>query len=197
MAVASDAAAWRLFETAFQQSKNPMSLVDGNRRLIRVNPALIELVGYKPSDVLGRDSWDFVADDRPSVEEWRAAVYAGDMTGSMDVVSANGEIVHTQFAVHPDIVGGQRVVLMVTLNASRWGRHFRRGDTETSGHLSDREREVVQMVAMGATSPEIAKSLHISPHTVRKHVNSAMNKVGARSRAQLVAKVLVATATGA
>ena len=42
----------------------------------------------------------------------------------------------------------------------------------------------------GETGPEIAEQLHISHATVRTHVRNAMAKVGARSRAHLVAKAL-------
>jgi DNA-binding CsgD family transcriptional regulator len=45
---------------------------------------------------------------------------------------------------------------------------------------------------MGATGPEIAEDLHISHDTVRSHVRNAMTKLGARSRAHLVAKALAA-----
>jgi DNA-binding CsgD family transcriptional regulator len=56
--------------------------------------------------------------------------------------------------------------------------------------LSEREREVLRLVAHGRTGPEIADELHISPDTARTHVSNAMTKMGARSRAQLVAKAL-------
>jgi DNA-binding CsgD family transcriptional regulator len=100
--------------------------------------------------------------------------------------------VRVQFAVHPEAVTGQRLVLFVGLALSRWGRHFRRSPdgADPLGELSAREREVLGLVALGATSPEIASQLHISHNTVRKHVNSAMRKLGARSRAHLVAKAL-------
>lgn len=52
--------------------------------------------------------------------------------------------------------------------------------------LTARERELVTMVATGATNAEIAASLVISEATVKTHVNRAMMKVGARDRAQLV-----------
>jgi len=45
-------------------------------------------------------------------------------------------------------------------------------------------------VALGGTSPEIADQLQISHHTVRTHLRNSMAKVGARSRAHLVAKAL-------
>lgn len=58
------------------------------------------------------------------------------------------------------------------------------------GLLSEREREVVRLVAQGRTGPEIADELHIARDTVRTHVSNAMTKMGARSRAELVAKAL-------
>ena len=44
------------------------------------------------------------------------------------------------------------------------------------------------MIALGLSGPEIATELHLSHATVRTHVRNAMNKLGASSRAHLVAK---------
>jgi DNA-binding NarL/FixJ family response regulator len=52
--------------------------------------------------------------------------------------------------------------------------------------LTDREREVVGLVALGLSNEEIAETLVISPATAKTHVSRAMMKVGARDRAQLV-----------
>jgi DNA-binding NarL/FixJ family response regulator len=52
--------------------------------------------------------------------------------------------------------------------------------------LTEREREVVALVARGLTNDEIASRLFVSPLTAKTHVNRAMTKVGARDRAQLV-----------
>lgn len=52
--------------------------------------------------------------------------------------------------------------------------------------LTDREREVMLLVAGGLTNQEIAETLTISPHTAKTHVNRTMMKLGARDRAQLV-----------
>jgi len=56
--------------------------------------------------------------------------------------------------------------------------------------LTQRERAVIDLVATGKASQEIGKALHISPATVRTHVRNAMAKVGAHTRAQLIAIVL-------
>lgn len=52
--------------------------------------------------------------------------------------------------------------------------------------LTEREREVVALVAFGLTNEEIAAELVLSPATARTHVSRAMIKLQARDRAQLV-----------
>ena len=52
--------------------------------------------------------------------------------------------------------------------------------------LTEREREVLLLVARGRSNQEIAADLHISPHTAKTHVNRVMTKVHAHDRAQLV-----------
>jgi DNA-binding NarL/FixJ family response regulator len=52
--------------------------------------------------------------------------------------------------------------------------------------LTDREREVMVLVALGLTNEEIANRLVISIATAKTHVGRAMRKVGAHDRAQLV-----------
>ncbi|TDO48395.1 DNA-binding NarL/FixJ family response regulator [Kribbella sp. VKM Ac-2527] len=52
--------------------------------------------------------------------------------------------------------------------------------------LTNREREVVTLVARGLSNDEIARKMVISPATAKTHVSRAMTKVQARDRAQLV-----------
>jgi DNA-binding NarL/FixJ family response regulator len=60
------------------------------------------------------------------------------------------------------------------------------GVTPSLDVLTDREREVMGLVAEGLTNEEIAERLFVSPATAKTHVSRAMVKLGARDRAQLV-----------
>jgi len=53
--------------------------------------------------------------------------------------------------------------------------------------LSKREREILQRVADGATTRQVASDLGISPHTVKTHLERIFEKLGANDRAQAVA----------
>lgn len=58
---------------------------------------------------------------------------------------------------------------------------------EASGVLlSGREREVLGLIGSGATNPEIAAALHLSPHTVKEHTSALYRKLEVRNRAEAV-----------
>lgn len=52
--------------------------------------------------------------------------------------------------------------------------------------LSEREREVLDLIAAGSTNREIAGRLFLSPHTVKEHTSALYRKLGARNRAEAV-----------
>ena len=58
--------------------------------------------------------------------------------------------------------------------------------TAVLGQLTDREREVLELVANGQSNAEIASSRYVSHATVKTHVSRLLMKLDARDRAQLV-----------
>ncbi len=59
-------------------------------------------------------------------------------------------------------------------------------DRATWDGLTDREREILGLIAQGRTSPEIAGELTLSPHTVQSHRDHIMAKLGLHSKAALI-----------
>jgi two-component system response regulator DesR len=52
--------------------------------------------------------------------------------------------------------------------------------------LTEREREVLEMIAGGSTNREIADRLFLSPHTVKDHTSALYRKMKARNRAEAI-----------
>jgi PAS domain S-box-containing protein len=179
-----------LFMGAFTRSRNAMVLLDERRRFVDVNGAYVQLVGYRRSALLGRQVSEFVIGGPiVSEREWRAALRQGQFTAVGDLRREDGGQVRVEFAGHPATVAGQQLVLFVALTTSRRRRRFPAAPPEPAP-LSNRELEVVRLIALGASGPEIAQELDVAHNTVRTHVRNSMTKLGARSRAQLVAMLL-------
>jgi len=59
-------------------------------------------------------------------------------------------------------------------------------DVASFDGLTDREREILQLIAEGKTAAQIAEDLHISPHTVQSHRDNIMTKLDLHNRAALI-----------
>jgi DNA-binding NarL/FixJ family response regulator len=79
----------------------------------------------------------------------------------------------------PDVV---KAVRMVGLGMDV----FAPAPKTTQAPLSEREREVVSLIAAGSTNREIAEKLFLSPHTVKEYTSGLYRKLGVRNRAEAV-----------
>lgn len=61
------------------------------------------------------------------------------------------------------------------------------GHTRTTRRLSAREREVLALVAAGTSNKAIARTLRISPNTVKFHMTTLFGKLGVTTRAEAIA----------
>jgi ATP/maltotriose-dependent transcriptional regulator MalT len=61
---------------------------------------------------------------------------------------------------------------------------FGRREDAPETPLSEREREVLGLIATGATNKEIAARLFLSPHTVKEHASALYRKLGVKNRAE-------------
>jgi len=69
---------------------------------------------------------------------------------------------------------------------ARWREVPGKARTRGSVDLSEREREVLRLIALGHTNAEIARMLFLSVRTVENHRASLMHKLGVKTRADLV-----------
>jgi PAS domain S-box-containing protein len=181
----------QLFWLVFDRTSNPIFVLDDERRITEINQAALSLLGRSRHDLLGAPMLTNMrpADRSEALRNWRAFRLSGEYFGRRALVRADGSEVQIDFAARLERIQGQQVAVYVALP-----RH-RSPPTRSSALagellLTTREREIITHVALGYESEQIANELYISPQTVRTHVRNAMIKLGAHTRAQLVAIVL-------
>ena len=74
------------------------------------------------------------------------------------------------------------------LGVRTWRRGPAGGKTSPDARLTEREREVLDLLVAGATNPEIAERLFLSRKTVERHVSNVLAKRGVRNRAELAGR---------
>jgi PAS domain S-box-containing protein len=193
-AVSEDRSAWReMFWQAFVRSNNAMALMDHDRRVVEVNGAALQLLGYSRDELVGMHFSDISATGQVFRQrEWERVLRQRQFIGVRELKRADGVTVRVEFAGHVETFTRTPLVLLVAIRSSRASRKLRprKERMVSSDALTTRELEIVSLVAGGYSGPEIAERLHLSHNTVRTHTRNAMEKTGARTRAHLVAKVL-------
>ncbi len=157
---------------------------------MEVNDAFAQLLGYKRDELIGRRYHDFGVTPPLSDEAWRELVRGSDFYATREMRRSDGQHVRVELGGHRETVTGRDLFLIVVLRRMRGSRGAEGHNGDSDAALTDRELEIVEMIALGLTGPEIATELHVSHATVRTHVRNAMTKLGTHSRAQLVARAL-------
>ena len=101
-----------------------------------------------------------------------------------DIVEAIHIVARGDALIQPSVM--RRVVETFVASRPRAGMSKGSRARETIRSLTDREREILMLIARGLTNEEIAGELIFSPATVKTHVARIMGKLDAHDRAQLV-----------
>lgn len=109
-----------------------------------------------------------------------ASGYALKRAADTDLLSAIRAVARDEMYLHPALT---RVLVSDLLNRDPRPAPPARPDAP---HLSEREAEVLRLVALGHTNQEIADSLYLSVKTVESYKGRLMEKLGLRGRAALV-----------
>ncbi len=196
-------------KTAFERVWNPMLIVDDQRRCVTANAPACGLIGIQPEEVPWHRLDDFTpaGDLRRLDEHWETFLAEGAIEGWYHLPLPDGRVLPVEFSATANVLPGRHLsVVMPQPGGSRDPEgysavRFKRGRMVMAGHdagwatspavtkpvLTDREREVLGLVAGGLTGGEIAQQLVVSPETIKSHVQNAMTKLGAHTRAHAVA----------
>ena len=106
-----------------------------------------------------------IVDDVPRLGPWSDAI---------ESAAADGQVV----------LSGRRLEALVRHLSQRCAPLTANGP---GGPLTERECEVLHLLAAGASTPSIAEGMLISPHTARTHVQNVLVKLGVHSRLEAAA----------
>ena len=183
-----------------------MLIVDDQRRYVTANAPALGLLGMAPEEVPWHRIDDFTpAQDRARlVEQWDAFLVNGGMEGLFHLRLPTGAWCRSSSAPPPtccpdatcrsscpraeDFVEASQGVVH---REAGWTRLVAREAEQAP--LTAREHEVITLVSAGLQGGEIATRLGVSPETIKSHVQNAMTKLGAHTRAHAVA---IALSTG-
>jgi two-component system, NarL family, nitrate/nitrite response regulator NarL len=113
--------------------------------------------------------------DGPGLAEGPVAYLAADADGPTLIAAARA------------VIAGLTVIDPAVANVAGLHVHARRdGQGDAGEPISARERQVLELVAAGLPNKAIARELGISEHTVKFHVGSLLDKLGAASRTEAV-----------
>src|SRR5580704_18134668 len=116
-----------------------------------------------------------------------AYVHAAFTAGAKAYVAKQSATTELEEAIHRALRDQYYVTPLVGEEAAQLAQQHPNKNPSAffGGTLTQRQREVLQLVAEGKTTKEISSALNISPKTVEFHRNSLMDELGVRTTAEL------------
>lgn len=190
--------------TALERSRHPMLIADDQRRWVTGNVAACDLLGIAREEIPWRTMDEFTPPgERKRLEEqWGAFLASGGAEGWYQLYVPDRGPVPVEFSATANVLPSRHLSVFIPSEetsaevarpASPSEATWAPVAVEGAGRLrlTEREREVMTLVASGLQSADIAERLFLSPETVKSHVHNALNKLGAHTRAHAVAIALV------
>ena len=184
--------------------------IDAEGRIVLWNRAVESMLGYTVREAVGRQCCDLLMGDDENgnrlcgggchimdLVRMRAPVHSFDMRTRTKTGSAIWVNVST-LRVSRDGAGDGTVHLLRDVTATREILALIRerlaipaplvpAAPNSTGALTRRELEILTVIATGVNTKDAAERLHVSPATIRNHVQNILGKLGAHSRLEAVA----------
>lgn len=170
-----------------------MLLADDYRMIVDANEPACEMVGLEREELIGMKIEDFSAPElrEAAPEMFEAFLAAGSQAGPFTLVRPDGTTVDCCYSASANIAPGVHLSILVPVeHADEELDIVGAEEAESAPRLTEREREVLTLLALGDSNRAIAEKLHLSPETVRAHTRSARLRLGARSRSHAIALAL-------
>jgi DNA-binding CsgD family transcriptional regulator len=164
------------FAIVFEEAPDPMLLIGDDRVFLGGNRRARELLQVS-AELLVTLRIDDIARTPELEERWAAFQRDGHQQGSVLVRAQDGTEHAVELRARANYEPGRHLAILRPVGTSR---------SSGEGKLSGREREVLRLLATGATGSEIARALFLSRATVATHVRNAMAKLGAHTRIEAV-----------
>ena len=190
--------------TAFERSGRPMLIADDHRRWVTGNAAASQLLGITRDEI----PWSTMDDVTPPseqsrlAEQWKKFLGSGGAEGVYELFVRGREAVPVEFGAVAHVQPSRHLAVFMPLEPEievpqttaliggpAWTAIVE--DTEGRSALTKREREVMTLIAAGGHSSDVAGELSVSAETIKSHVQNALSKLGAHTRAHAVAIALV------
>jgi DNA-binding CsgD family transcriptional regulator len=169
----------------FESSFVPMLIADNERRYVQANPAVCLLLRLDLKAVLQKRIDDLTTPEHLSAMEasWAEFQQDGVQSGTFELLMPDGPRLRVDYSATANVTPGRHLAIFVlpAANHDVLAAHAERE------HLSERERQVLSLVAMGENGTRIAETLGISPSTVETHIRHCLTKLEAKNRAHAIA----------
>jgi PAS domain S-box-containing protein len=167
----------------------PASLHDVEGRFLHLNAAGERASGFSSAKLRGRSLTDTVPPEARAavVAQFRRAVEHGEPTDFETVfVDGSGDVRGVRAQHLPLLEGNSVVGVLILAYDVRRPADPRKLDGRT--RLTRRQQEILELVAAGRSTAEIAGELSLSVETVRNHLRRLLHELDAHTRVEAVAK---------
>jgi DNA-binding CsgD family transcriptional regulator len=187
---------WRVFD----RSPVPMVTVDNEKRYHAANAAARLTFRLSEEEWLERRIEDLTPQHMLPIldERWAYLLEHGSVTGDYDCDLPDGPVTINYCAV-TNLLPGEHLIVFLpsSLPQDELVELIDADEPQPDVAITRRERDVLKLIASGASSELIAEELSISVETVRTHVRNLLQKLGARNRAHAIALAMQQSLVGA
>jgi DNA-binding CsgD family transcriptional regulator len=183
------AARAQLFRAMFETDPTAVLVLDDDRRNVDGNRVARSFLGVSREDLRRRRVDDFASSSvRENLDRlWQVFLTRGSLEGLLPMLLTNGLQRTVSFQARARVTPGRHVINFKLAHPDHQTTELVLEDGDKVTNLTTREREVLTLLARGASAETIATYAVLSPETVRTHVRNAMRKLGARSRPHAIA----------